>query len=281
MSTVYKKISEIAKKTSGLADNDYLNGINSSNNQNANFTLSALKSYFQTKLESVFAKIASPTFTGTPKAPTAADRNNTTQIATTAFVQKELTYQKDNANMVSKAGDVMSGALKVSTSNATAQITAEESTSGASCALTANTSTQAGVYDSKNSKWIVASDSDGEICTPNRLVGLTHDRITPTTAGWEPTYTIIPNLGKYNMLYLRVFVQGTSTMMCFPRVDDAPAYTQYFDDAYLVGSTWSYARLRVTVDWDNNGIGVSLINGTVGSTVAYIEGIWGMDKVIS
>ena len=200
MSTVYKKISEIAKKTSGLADNDYLNGINSSNNQNANFTLSALKSYFQTKLESVFAKIASPTFTGTPKAPTAADRNDSTQIATTAFVQKELTYQKNNANTVSKAGDVMNGALKVSMSNATAQITAEESTSGASCALTANADTQAGVYDSKNDKWIVASDSDGEICTPNRLAPLWHDRITPTTAGWEPTYTIIPNLGKYNTL---------------------------------------------------------------------------------
>lgn len=281
MSTVYKKISKIAKKTSGLADNDYLNGINSSNNQNANFTLSALKSYFQTKLESVFAKIASPTFTGTPKAPTAADRNDSTQIATTAFVQKELTYQKNNANTVSKAGDVMSGALKVSTSNATAQITAEESTSGASCTLTANTSTQAGVYDSKNDKWIVASDSDGEICTPNRLVGLTHDRISPTNTGWEPTYVTIPNLGKYNILYLRVFVQGTSTMMCFPRVDDAPAYTQYFDDAYLVGSSWYYARLRITVDWANNCIGTSLINGTLADSNAYIEGVWGTDKVIS
>ena len=33
------------------------------------------------------APLASPTFTGTPKAPTAASRTNTTQIATTAFVQ--------------------------------------------------------------------------------------------------------------------------------------------------------------------------------------------------
>lgn len=32
------------------------------------------------------AALASPTFTGTPKAPTAAAGNNTTQIATTAFV---------------------------------------------------------------------------------------------------------------------------------------------------------------------------------------------------
>jgi hypothetical protein len=33
-----------------------------------------------------YAKIVSPTFTGTPEAPTAAAGTNTTQIATTAFV---------------------------------------------------------------------------------------------------------------------------------------------------------------------------------------------------
>mgnify|MGYP003321416868 CR=1 FL=1 len=37
------------------------------------------------------ALIASPTFTGAPSAPTAASGTNTTQIATTAFVQQEVT----------------------------------------------------------------------------------------------------------------------------------------------------------------------------------------------
>ena len=36
------------------------------------------------------ATLASPTFTGTPAAPTAAAATNTTQLATTAFVQQEL-----------------------------------------------------------------------------------------------------------------------------------------------------------------------------------------------
>lgn len=36
------------------------------------------------------ASLASPTFTGTPAAPTAAVGTSTTQIATTEFVQKEL-----------------------------------------------------------------------------------------------------------------------------------------------------------------------------------------------
>lgn len=36
------------------------------------------------------ANLASPTFTGTPAAPTAAVNTNTTQVATTAFVNAEI-----------------------------------------------------------------------------------------------------------------------------------------------------------------------------------------------
>ena len=42
-----------------------------------------------------FANVASPTFTGIPKAPTAATGTNTTQIATTEFVQQELSNFDD------------------------------------------------------------------------------------------------------------------------------------------------------------------------------------------
>ena len=50
-------------------------------------------SAIQTQLDAK-APTASPTFTGTPAAPTAAADTNTTQIATTAFVQQEI---DDNA----------------------------------------------------------------------------------------------------------------------------------------------------------------------------------------
>ena len=50
-------------------------------------------SNIQTQLDGK-APTASPTFTGTPAAPTAAADTNTTQIATTAFVQQEI---DDNA----------------------------------------------------------------------------------------------------------------------------------------------------------------------------------------
>jgi hypothetical protein len=52
---------------------------------------------------SFYAPIGSPTFTGTPTAPTAATTTNTTQIASTAFVQQELNAQ------VHDAADVTTG----------------------------------------------------------------------------------------------------------------------------------------------------------------------------
>jgi len=50
----------------------------------------------------VYAPLASPTLTGTPAAPTAAADTNTTQIATTAYVQTELAavYGPDDENTV-------------------------------------------------------------------------------------------------------------------------------------------------------------------------------------
>lgn len=49
------------------------------------------------------APLASPTFTGTPAAPTAAQGTNTTQLATTAFVQTEIDIVK-NLNQIGGMG---------------------------------------------------------------------------------------------------------------------------------------------------------------------------------
>ena len=54
---------------------------------NINDAVEAIETAIGTTGAPVLAKLASPTFTGTPAAPTAAVGTNTTQIATTAFVQ--------------------------------------------------------------------------------------------------------------------------------------------------------------------------------------------------
>ncbi|XKY01999.1 tail fiber protein [Dickeya ananatis] len=56
--------------------------------EGAGITLSKSNNYqLWAALQSYFAKLNSPGFTGTPTAPTAASGNNSTQIATTAFVR--------------------------------------------------------------------------------------------------------------------------------------------------------------------------------------------------
>jgi hypothetical protein len=56
---------------------------------------------------------ASPAFTGTPTAPTAATTTDTTQIATTAFVQQEITA---NAYSEPYASETQKGVARIYTS---------------------------------------------------------------------------------------------------------------------------------------------------------------------
>jgi hypothetical protein len=62
---------------------------------------------------------ASPAFTGTPTAPTASTGTDTTQVATTAFVQQEIT---ENAYTLPAATSTTLGGVKMSLSGQTLTI---------------------------------------------------------------------------------------------------------------------------------------------------------------
>ena len=65
-----------------------------------------MPSYYATAANlNLKANIANPTFTGTPKAPTAAQGTNNTQIATTAFVMTAI-------NAISSQGKIVSYSLQ-------------------------------------------------------------------------------------------------------------------------------------------------------------------------
>ena len=73
--------------------------------ENANKLGGQLPSYYATAANlALKANIASPTFTGSPKAPTAAQGTNNTQIATTAFVMAAV-------NAISSQGKIVSYSL--------------------------------------------------------------------------------------------------------------------------------------------------------------------------
>lgn len=59
--------------------------------------------------DQLYAPLASPTFTGTPAAPTAAVGTNTTQLATTAYVNAEIAN-----DALLKSGGTMTGAITLS-----------------------------------------------------------------------------------------------------------------------------------------------------------------------
>lgn len=74
-----------------VIDNDVTETVNGGTyKQYKTLTLTNLATYVGDKIGSLFAPVNAPTFTGVPAAPTAAAATNTTQLATTAFVQQEL-----------------------------------------------------------------------------------------------------------------------------------------------------------------------------------------------
>lgn len=74
--TVPTKVSDLTNDTGFITKNSDITGTASK----------ATNDVDGNPIKSTYAKIASPTFTGTPKAPTATAGTSTTQIATTAFV---------------------------------------------------------------------------------------------------------------------------------------------------------------------------------------------------
>jgi len=83
---------------------------------------------------------ASPTFTGTPAAPTASANTNTTQIATTAYVQSEL------GDMAPLASPTFTGTPAAPTANAGTNTTQVATTAFVTTAANARASTAANTF---------------------------------------------------------------------------------------------------------------------------------------
>lgn len=164
---------------------------------------------------------ASPTFTGTPLAPTASPGTNTTQIATTAFVTAATgtlgTMSTQNANAVAITGGTVSGLSSLSVSGTATATTF----SGAGTSLTgtaASLSIGGSAASATNATNILGNSQSYQNVTGSRSSGATYTNstgkpiwvwysATSATGGATTTAYVDGNLACYTLmdLYPRAF----------------------------------------------------------------------------
>lgn len=130
------------------------------------------------------APLASPTFTGTPKAPTAEAGNNTTQVATTAFVTTAVS---------SKQPTVTGGASSITSSDLTASRALVSSSNG-KVAVSDVTSTELGYLDG------VTSNIQTQINGKQAAISGTANAVMITDANGKPTVSTVITVSELNKL---------------------------------------------------------------------------------
>lgn len=177
------------------------------------------------------------------------------------------------ANKVLKAGDTMTGDLLVQKTSSNANVGVNETTSGSSGALVANTSGQFGLYDNKNSKWLLFNTSDGKFKLPIVPTALHSTKVECTVVSTSYEYTTISALADWNVIIVAFVVyEVQQPCICVRGASNIYGLTDY---------TSALGRFRgtITVDWTNNRIGIRCIAaGTDNSRYAtvYFHGVYGI-----
>lgn len=136
-------VSNISDLTATASELNVLDGITATTTE-LNYT-DGVTGNIQTQLNTK-APLASPTLTGTPKAPTASAGTNTTQIATTAFVQTAVANLVDSAPETMNTLDELSQALGDDPNFATT-VANQIGTKANSSDLTAHTGNKSNPHD--------------------------------------------------------------------------------------------------------------------------------------
>ncbi len=151
-----------------IKDETARNTLSTHNHDNRYYTESEMNTKLNAK-----ANLASPELTGTPTAPTAADGTNTTQIATTAFVQNAF---KANDAMVFKGTIGSSGATVTALPNThyqgwTYKVATDGSYAGQTCEVGDMIICIADGTTAKNSDWaVIQANEDGIVTGPTSAV---------------------------------------------------------------------------------------------------------------
>jgi len=145
---------------------------------------------------------ASPTFTGTPSAPTATTGSNTTQLANTAYVKNAIddlgvgTLSTQDANAVSITGGSITGITDLAVADGgtgASTLTGVVIGNGTSAMTAVAPSTSGNVLTSNGSSWTSSS-----LPAPAQVFGSTWTNLTGTKTSFN-TYT--NTTGKYIQVF--------------------------------------------------------------------------------
>jgi hypothetical protein len=159
------------------------------------------------------APLASPAFTGTPTGPTAVPANNTTQFATTAFVQQELLAGSSTARALvvsvrNQSGGTMTAGTVVYINGSTGNLPTIAKANATSDATSAQTLGLVQTSIANNDTGLVVVRGIlGNLSTS----GLTEGQQLYLSPTWAGTYTTTKQYAPNHLVYIGIVTRAHST----------------------------------------------------------------------
>ena len=139
-------------------------------------------------------------------------------------------------------------------------------------ALLTTTGGSFGLFDYKNSKWLIRTDSEGNVYLPIKAIKpktiFNHKVVSFMNDAWN--YVSVSQLADYNVVLVRAECYEVRQLLVFCRLfQDNPMYITDF-----AGST--RVRGGFIVDWTNNRVGVRYVGGGAYSANIYFQQVYGI-----
>ncbi len=181
------------------------------------------------------ANINSPTFTGTPTAPTASSGTNTTQIATTAFVAAATSSLGTMAVQNKTAVDITGGTIVGITDLAVADGGTGRSTLTANAVLVGNGTSGINTVAPSTSGNVLTSDGTSWTSVAGAYA-LTSGTAVASTSGTSIDFTSIPSwVKRITVMFSDVSTNGTSEYLIQIGTSAGIQTTNYLGQATYVG----------------------------------------------
>lgn len=160
---------------------------------------------------------------------------------------------------VSRYGDTMTGELKVTGTNAKVSV---QNGSNARGRMEATSGGDFGLYDTKNSKWLIRADTKGKPhISFGQLTAINTAKVACTGVGTAYQYTTFADLANFDVVAVMFAVHEEVRLLYFVRGETIERSVTTYP------STGKF-RGTIFIDWANNRIAMRCINAGTSNTYA-------------